>query len=44
MIIDALSNAAYRVSLHGPWAELEAGVQPPPRPGAFGVKQRPGVG
>ena len=25
----ALSNAAYRVSLHGPGAELERGVQTP---------------
>ena len=31
MIFGALSNAAYRVSLHGPGAELDAaGVQTPP--------------
>ena len=27
MIFGALSNAAYRVSLHGPVAELQGGVQ-----------------
>ena len=43
MIFDALSNAAYRVSLHGPGAELEEGVQTP-RPGAFGAEDRPGIG
>ena len=26
-IFDALSNAAYRVSLHGPGAQLEGGYQ-----------------
>ena len=31
MIFDALSNAVYRVSLHGRWAELDGGgVQTPP--------------
>ena len=32
MICDALSNAAYRMLLHGPGAELEEGVlnTPPP--------------
>ena len=34
MIVDALSNAAYRMSLHVPGAELEGGVHPPtPTPG-----------
>ena len=32
MIIDALSNTAYRVSLRGPGAELEWGSQEPPFP------------
>ena len=32
MFFDALSNAVYRVSLHGPWAELDGGVQTPPGP------------
>ena len=35
MIFDALSNAAYRVSLHDPWAELDGGGcsnTPPPGP------------
>ena len=40
---DALSNAVCRVSLHGPWAELDGGVcSNTPRPGAFGAEQRPG--
>ena len=30
MIFDALLNVAYRVSLDGPGAELEEGVQTPP--------------
>ena len=31
MNFDALSNAVYRVSLHGPWAELDGGgVKTPP--------------
>ena len=33
MIFGALSNAAYRVSLRGPGAELEGGVQTPPQQG-----------
>ena len=33
MIFDALSNAAYRVSLRGPGAEIEGGSQPPPPAG-----------
>ena len=32
MIFYALSNAAYRVSLRGPGAEIEAGSQHPPPP------------
>ena len=32
MIFDALSNAAYRVSLHGPGAELERGCSNTPNP------------
>ena len=30
MIFDTLSNAAYRVSLRGPGAELEGGLNTPP--------------
>ena len=30
MIFDALSNAAYRVSLRGPGAEIERGLNTPP--------------
>ena len=30
MIFDALSNAAYRVSLRGPGAEIDGVSQPPP--------------
>ena len=33
MIFGALSNAAYRVSLCGPGAEIEGGSQPPPAGG-----------
>ena len=33
MISDALSNAAYRVSLRGPGAEIEGGSQQPPAGG-----------
>ena len=33
MIFDALSNAAYRVSLRGPGAELDGGVQTSPAGG-----------
>ena len=33
MIFDALSNAAYHVSLHGPGAEIEVGSQQPPAGG-----------
>ena len=41
MIVDALSNAAYRVSLYGPGAELEGrGSNTPLRPGVFGAEQR----
>ena len=46
MICAALSNAAYRVSLHGPGAELKGSVQTHPRPGAlgaFGAQQRSGA-
>ena len=43
MISDALSNAAYRVSLRGPGAELD-GVFKHPRPGAFGAEHWPGAG
>ena len=32
MILDALSNATYCVSLHGPGVELDGGVQTPPGP------------
>ena len=38
MIFDALSNAAYRVSLRGQEAELDP---PPLRPGAVGAEHRP---
>ena len=30
MIVDALSNAAYRVSLRGPGAEIEGSLNNPP--------------
>ena len=33
LIFDALSNAAFPVSLRGPGAELEGGVQTPPQQG-----------
>ena len=33
LIVDALSNAAFPVSLRGPGAELEGGVQTPPQQG-----------
>ena len=33
MIFDALSNAAYRVSLRGPGAEIEGGLNTPPPAG-----------
>ena len=33
LIFDALSNAAFAVSLRGPGAELEGGVQTPPPAG-----------
>ena len=47
MIFDELSNAACRLSLGGPGAELEGGgvfKHPPPRPGAGGAEHRPGAG
>ena len=45
MIVDALKNVIYCVSLHGPGAELEGDVQThTSRPGAFGAEQRPGGG
>ena len=44
MNFDALPNAAYRVSLHGPGAELQGVFKHPPRPGAFGAEQRPSAG
>ena len=43
MILDALLNAAYHVSLHGPGATLEGDVHPPPRPVVFGAEHRPGA-
>ena len=39
MIFDALSNAVYRVSLHGPWAELDGGCSNTPLP-ARAVRRR----
>ena len=42
IISDALSNAAYCVSLRGPEAKLEGGGLKQPRPGAFGAEQRLG--
>ena len=42
IIPDSLLNAAYRVSLRRPGAELHAGCSPPPHwPGAFGAEHRP---
>ena len=43
-ILDALSNAAYRVSLRGPGAELHRRGINHPRPGAGGAQRRPGAG
>ena len=43
MIFDALLNATYCVSLHGPGAGLEKGVQTP-QPGAFGAELHPDAG
>ena len=40
MIFDALSNAAYRMSLHGPGAELDGGVQTPPPLAARRARRR----
>ena len=40
MIFDALSNAAYRVSLRGPGAEIEGGSQQQHPPPAGGGKSR----
>ena len=42
-MFDVLSNAAYRVSLHGPGTELE-GVFKHPWLGAFGAEHRHGEG
>ena len=45
MIFDALVNAAYRVPLHGPEAELEGGgCSNTPQPSAFGAEHRPRFG
>ena len=44
MIFHALLNAAYRMSLHGPGAELEGVGAQTPRPVAFGAEHRPGAG
>ena len=41
MIFDALSNAAYRVSLRGPGAEIEWGFQQQPRPAGGGKSRGP---
>ena len=41
MIFDALSNAAYRVSLRGPGAEIEGGSQQPPPPVGGGKSRGP---
>ena len=41
MIFGALSNAAYRVSLRGPGAEIEGGSQEPPPPSGGGKSRGP---
>ena len=45
MIIDALSNAAYCVSLRGPGAEIEGGVlNDPPQQVVENLEARQGAG
>ena len=46
MIFDALSNAAYRVSLRGPGAEIEGGVlnNPPPQQVVENLEAQQGAG
>ena len=47
MIFDALSNAAYRVSLRGPGAEIEGGVlnnPPPPQQVVENLEAQQGAG
>ena len=46
MIFDALSNAAYRVSLRGPGAEIEGGgsQQPPPQQVVENLEAQQGAG
>ena len=39
MIFDTLSNAAYRVSLRDPWAEIEGGLNPPSGGGKLEAQQ-----
>ena len=41
MIFGALSNAAYRVSLHGPGAEIEGGGSQEPPPSGGGKSRGP---
>ena len=41
MIFDALSNAAYRVSLRGPGAEIEGGFSTTPPPAGGGKSRGP---
>ena len=41
MIFDALSNAAYRVSLRGPGIEIEGGVSTTPPPAGGGKSRSP---
>ena len=46
MIFDALSNAAYRVSLRGPGAEIEGGFlnNPPPQQVVENLEAQQGAG
>ena len=44
MIFDALSNAAYRVSLRGPGAEIEGGSQQPPQQVVENLEAQQGAG
>ena len=44
MIVDALSNAAYRVLLRGPRPEIEGGSQPPPQQVVENLEAQQGAG
>ena len=44
MTFYALSNAAYRVSLHGLGAEIEGGLNPPPQQVVENLEAQQGAG